>query len=295
MKYLLVCITAVIISGCTTTDAVRLNDSSAYSPSDYVAIFNEPPNRPYEELALLESRGAVGQSLPDLLESMRQSAKELGADAIIPTMERSEYQLPGFIYNSLIGGYISLPGGRVPILRGYAIIFEENRSTRSAAYRKAKITVGATANGLPFALSGYGASAWGGKGKIRVVAETYKLDTPQALLRDGFTNGRVESAKTITGDYFLMHNLSGVYFGMGLGYATNSVGFENSSARGEWDVLFLSGSFGYLHRFGSNFHLDSRLALYGNLSSEEKIDVGGHELFPDKGALGIFIGLGVNF
>ena len=107
MKHALPLLLAVaLLSACTRTDAVRMNDSTRYAPSQYLDVLNEPPSQPYEVISLLESRGAVGQSLPALLESMRDRAKRLGADAIIPTEERSQYQAPGFVYNSLIGGSV---------------------------------------------------------------------------------------------------------------------------------------------------------------------------------------------
>lgn len=52
---------------------------------------------------------------------MRQKAKSIGADAIIPFEDASEYELPGVIYNPWLGDYQILSGGKVPILRGYAI------------------------------------------------------------------------------------------------------------------------------------------------------------------------------
>ncbi len=292
---LLLVLLALGVSACTTTDAVRLNESSRYAPSQYVEVLNELPTQPYEVISLLESRGAVGQSLPALLESMRERAKGLGADAIIPTEERSEYREPGFMYNAFLGGYQSLPGGRVPILRGYAVIYEVNRAGRAASYREPGITAGAALNALPFALGGYGAEAWAGKGRLRGVAEVYSLDIPQAFTRDGFTDGRIESAFRATGDYFFMRDLEGPYFGAGLEYSSNSAGYEGSTARGEWDSFFASAGVGYLVRLGRNVHLDARIALNARLVGEEEVDVGGRTLVPDQATPAAFIGIGANF
>ena len=137
------------------------------------------------------------------------------------------------MYNSLIGGYHSLPGGRVPILRGYAIIYEVNRVARTTAYREPGIIGGAAINALPFALGGYGAEVWAGKGRFRGVGEVYSLNIPQAFLRDGFTDGEVETAFRVTGDYFFIRDLEGLYFSAGVEYASYSAGHENSTARGE--------------------------------------------------------------
>jgi len=226
---------------------------------------------------------------------MKERARELGADAIIPTEERSEYQEPGFMYNALIGGYQSLPGGRVPILRGYAVIYESNKAERAAAYRPPGITAGVAANALPPALGGYGAEFWAGKGQFRTVGEVYSLNTPQAFLRDGFKNGEVESAYRFTGDYFFTRNLEGLYFGTGLEYASNSVGYENSTARGEWEAFFFSVGFGYLLPISRYIHVDARLSLNARLTGEDEIDVGGATFQPDRATPAVFIGVGVNF
>ncbi len=204
-------------------------------------------------------------------------------------------QAPGFVYSSLIGGYVSLPGGEVPILRGYAIIYEVNRTARASAYSEPGITGGAAINALPFVLGGYGVEAWAGQGRFRGVGEVYSLDTPQAFLRDGFTSGQVESAIRVTGDYFFLRDLDGPYFGAGLEYASNSVGFENSTARGEWDSFLFSAGAGYLLRFGSNFHFDARIALNARLTGENEVEVGGRTFVPDTAAPAAFIGIGANF
>ena len=291
----LLLLTVSLLSACTTTDAVRLDDSKRYAPSESVSVLNEPPARSYEVISMLESRGSVGQSLPALLQSMKERARELGADAIIPTDERSEYQEPGFIYNALIGGYQSLPGGRVPILRGYAIIYESNKAKRAAAYRAPGISAGVAANALPLALGGYGAEVWAGKGRFRAVGEVYSLNTPQAFLRDGFENGEVESAYRLSGNYFFTRNLDGVYFSTGLEYASNSVGYENSTARGEWEAFFLSAGVGYLLPINRYIHVDARLSLNARLTGEDEIDVGGKIFQPDSATPAGFIGIGFNF
>jgi hypothetical protein len=226
---------------------------------------------------------------------MRQEAREMGADAIIPMEERSEYQEPGFMYNSLIGGYQSLPGGRVPILRGYAIIYDSNKQRRALAYRRPSVSGGIAPNAVPFALSGYGGRAWIGKDRFRGVVGFYSLDTPQAFLRDGFTAGKVEAAYRATGNYFFLDDLSGPYFTLGMEYAQFSAGFENSLDRGEWEDLAATTGIGYLLPLGRYFHLDAALAINARLVGEEEVMVGNQVLIPDEVSPALFIGFGVNF
>lgn len=72
---------------------------------------------------MLESTGPVGTPVTDILESMRQKAREIGADAVIPTHDVSQAQPQGLMYNPWLGGYQTLGGGVVPKVRGIAIKF----------------------------------------------------------------------------------------------------------------------------------------------------------------------------
>lgn len=113
----------LIIFNCASTGVVLLDDTIKYPPSENVEILIEKPKRPHKVIAKLETKGIKGTSHTTILESMRKKAKSIGADAIIPAEDASEYQLPGIMYNPWLGGYQTLPGGKVPILRGYAIIY----------------------------------------------------------------------------------------------------------------------------------------------------------------------------
>ena len=122
-------LTILILNGCATTSVLILDESKQYPPSQFVAILNENPSKPYIVIAQLETRGAVGTSLPQILESMRDEAKIIGADAIIPTEDVSEQQQMGLMYNPWLGGYQTLGGGKVPIIRGHAIKYKKNISS----------------------------------------------------------------------------------------------------------------------------------------------------------------------
>lgn len=284
-----------MLSACVQTDAIRLDETSRYAPSQNVAVLVEPPSQPHEVISMLESRGAVRQTLPALLESMRERARQLGADAIIPTEELSEQQLQGLIYNAFLGGYQTIGGGRVPILRGYAIIYDVNREARARSYRAPGITGGVALNTLPLALGGFGAEGWAGIGRFRGVAEMYTADIPQAFTRDGFTDGRIERALRLTGDYFFLKDMSGPYFGTGIEYSSFSAGHESTTARGEWDTLFATAGVGYLFRITPNVHFDARLAVNARIVGEENVNVGGFRMVPDDVTPAAFIGIGINF
>jgi hypothetical protein len=121
---LLLGLLALVLTGCATTSAVMMDSAKVYPATTDVQILQQVPDKPYTQIAVLESRGAVGTSLPDLLQSMQKKAEEIGADAIIPTQNASEQSPQGIIYNPWLGGYQTLGGGRIPVIRGIAIKYK---------------------------------------------------------------------------------------------------------------------------------------------------------------------------
>lgn len=128
MKSLLRTFAAVLLvgmlSGCVSTSVVMTESGKTYPPAVHTQLLFKLPDRAYKQIAILESRGAVGTPLPDLLENMRQKGQEIGADAVLPVQDASQENPQGLIYNPLLRGYQTLPGGRVPIIRGIAIKYE---------------------------------------------------------------------------------------------------------------------------------------------------------------------------
>lgn len=115
---------AGVLSGCISTSVVMTESGKTYPPAARTQLLFKLPDRAYKQIAILESRGAVGTPLPDLLENMRQKGQEIGADAVLPVQDASQENPQGLIYNPLLRGYQTLPGGRVPIIRGIAIKYE---------------------------------------------------------------------------------------------------------------------------------------------------------------------------
>lgn len=85
----------VAVTGCATTSAVMLDPEKTYSIVSNTQLLVKAPERPYKQIAVLESRGPVNTPLPDLLESMRQKGMEIGADAVLPTQDASQNSTPG--------------------------------------------------------------------------------------------------------------------------------------------------------------------------------------------------------
>ncbi|WP_139223277.1 hypothetical protein [Microbulbifer thermotolerans] len=125
MKYIYLILACLFFSGCAQTSVLMLETSAYYSPTSSVDIIGEPPKRPYKKIAMLESTGPVNTPMTKLLESMRQKAMTIGADAVMPVQDASYQQQQGVIYNPWLGGYQTTAGGTVPKIRGIAIKYSE--------------------------------------------------------------------------------------------------------------------------------------------------------------------------
>jgi hypothetical protein len=115
----------LVLAGCATTSAVMLESGVTYPPTQNVQIITQAPTRPFKQIAMLEARGPVNTPVTDLLESMRQKAAAIGADAVIPTQDASTHQQQGLMYNPWLGGYQTIGGGTIPVIRGVAIKFTD--------------------------------------------------------------------------------------------------------------------------------------------------------------------------
>ena len=91
---------ALLVAGCSvTTHVVQLNPARTFEPTQNVEILLEKPTRPYFEIGLLESRGAVGVTEAELLNDAREKARKLGADAIVKLEAERVYQPPVAVYD----------------------------------------------------------------------------------------------------------------------------------------------------------------------------------------------------
>ena len=282
--------------GCAQTSVLLMDESKKFAPSDDVKILEQAPSVQYMTIAILETRGSAGQSITYLLNQARKEARKIGADAILPIEERQEYQPQGLFYNPWLGGYQTIGGWNLPIIRCHAIIYEKSIPMRAALYKPDPLfNGGISINSLMIAFGGYGLSGWVGKNKIRAVVDIHSSNTPSAMLRDGFEDGKIENTIRLGIDYFFQNDISGPYFGSGFQFGNYSVGHEYTDKRGNWETLDFGASFGYFIKFSPHIHLDLRIALDATLFGEDEIIVGNYIFCPDKGKLYAQIGFGVNF
>ena len=149
LRHLAPIIAAVItllVSGCATvsTQVVRFESAVQLAPTQDVEILFEKPQRPYREIALLESRGMVGDGEAALWQDAREKAQALGADALIRLEVDKTVQLPVILYDPFFSPFYSpyyphryfyppyfseyrvVPGGAIYTLKTLAIKFGMN-------------------------------------------------------------------------------------------------------------------------------------------------------------------------
>jgi hypothetical protein len=102
-------VAALLIGGCATvsTEIVTLEPGLQLAPSQSVEILLEKPQRPYREIALLESRGMVGDGEAALWHDAREKAQALGADALIRLEVDKTVQLPVILYDPFFSPFYS--------------------------------------------------------------------------------------------------------------------------------------------------------------------------------------------
>ena len=89
---------AVMLGGCAgmSTRVVQLDPARQFPPTQSVEVLLQKPQRPYIEIALLESEG---YSEAELLNDAREKAKTLGADAIVRQELERVYHEPVTVYD----------------------------------------------------------------------------------------------------------------------------------------------------------------------------------------------------
>ena len=89
----------LLVACATTTSVVMLDPGQKYPPTTSVQILLKPPDRPYVEIAILESQGVPGEPETAVLENARERAAKIGADAILVQDTSSVYQPPIVMYD----------------------------------------------------------------------------------------------------------------------------------------------------------------------------------------------------
>jgi len=86
----LTCLTFSLLIGCASSESTRTGKYYAPTSPESVEILFERPQKPYEVVGYIKSRGGKLNSQEDLFNSMKEEAAQLGADAVYLRGEMQE-------------------------------------------------------------------------------------------------------------------------------------------------------------------------------------------------------------
>jgi hypothetical protein len=108
-KIVMAAAAGLVLTGCATvsTRVTLLDPALALAPTERVEILLEPATRPHVTIALIESRGIVGETEGELLEAARQEAARVGADAVVKLSVTRTVRPPLEIYDPVFSPFYS--------------------------------------------------------------------------------------------------------------------------------------------------------------------------------------------
>jgi hypothetical protein len=73
---------------------------------------------------MVEARGPVGTTDADLIDALREKAREIGANGIYVLGRADQQQQQQLMFNPWLGGYQTLGGGTLPVIKAAALRWE---------------------------------------------------------------------------------------------------------------------------------------------------------------------------
>ena len=290
---------SIIFWGCATTSTVTvlLDETRQYPSTKNVHVINSP-FQPYHIIAELETYGYKDQTIPQLIDNMRNEAMSIGANAIIPTKENFHQFQIGTIFNPWIREYKSDGDKNISIIKGLAIVYDEEfKSDEFIAPQRLKqdLYFGAGINLLPIAFNGLGGAAWVKYKKMRYNFEYFNFDLPSSYYSGGLEKGKAIDVFRIGIDYFFLKNSSGPYFPIGFEHWRNSINHEQFQKRTYFETNHFSFGIGYQFQITENIYFDSRLSMGTLIGDLFKVRTSGPDFYPRKITHSAMLGFGYRF
>ncbi|WP_298893450.1 hypothetical protein [uncultured Psychroserpens sp.] len=153
------------------------------------------------------------------------------------------------------------------LLFNYSFGQADNQSTKN-------ISIGFELDAVPYIFQGYYASVWVGHNHFRYRAVITKIDTPDFILDDGFTNNEIRVYATIV-DYFFKPDFKGWWIGPGLEYWDAKIQTDAKLNTSKYNnVIFTLGG-GYVWKFYKNFYLNPWVAGHLRIAGDKDVIVDG--------------------
>jgi hypothetical protein len=103
------------------TDVTLVDPSAQFAPTSSVELVLSEPTRPYSVIGMVEAHGPVGTADAQLIEALREEAREIGANGIYVLGRSDQQQQQGLMYNPWLGGYQTTGGGTMPGMKAAAL------------------------------------------------------------------------------------------------------------------------------------------------------------------------------
>ena len=137
-----------------------------------------------------------------------------------------------------------------------------------------RFTVGLEQDVLPYATGGYFAGLWAGKGHVRVRTILARVNKPDFIVKENFTNNKVK-AYAVLADYFLKENWKGWWAGTGLVYWKSSIQSETRLQTVHYQNVLLNGSIGYNWKLYRNFYVSPWAGMHLRVGGDQKVTADG--------------------
>lgn len=135
-----------------------------------------------------------------------------------------------------------------------------------------KISIGIEQDVLPYITGGYFAGVWAGKNHLRFRAITAKVNKPDFIVKEGFSNNKVK-AYALVADYFFKENWKGWWAGTGLVYWKSSLQTDQKMNTAHFENFLLNGSVAYAIQLNKRFYISPWAGMHIRIGGDKKVAV----------------------
>lgn len=147
------------------------------------------------------------------------------------------------------------------------------------AQAQEELKMGVELDVLPYLTGGYFGAVWVGKGHFRARALIAKVNMPEFITPDEFTDNTIH-AYALVGDYFFKKEQVGLWIGAGIVLWDGSIKDEQKLDKASYQSYLLNGSAGYVFNLSQRFYLSPWGGLSLRVAGDNDIFVNGNEYKP---------------
>lgn len=133
-------------------------------------------------------------------------------------------------------------------------------------------TAGIEIDALPYLTGGYYGSIWYGHQHMRYRAIITAVTTPSFMVKDGFTENKINAYTLIT-DYFFKPGFEKWWIGAGLEYWKGQIQTEARQSTSKYDNVIVTAGGGYVWKFYHHFYLNPWGGIHVRAGGESSVRV----------------------